>query len=246
MWISIHQEAFQTLQRALSTAPVLAIPNFSKPFAIETDTCHTGVGAVLLQSGHPLAFISKPLGLKTRGLSTYEKEYLAIIIAVDTWRSYLQLAEFIIFTDQKILIHLNEQRLNTVWQQKVFTKLLGLQYRVVYKKGVDNSVADALPRRSHATELISSISVVTPQRSADIIAGYKDDQYTSDMLAKLATDSTSVPHVSIHDVLLKYKDRIWIGTDATLQHQLIKMYSSPMGGHSSIPATVKRVQSLFA
>jgi hypothetical protein len=94
----------------------------------------TGVGAVLLQDGHPLAYVSKPLGPKTRGLSICEKEYLAILIAVEHTRSYMQLAEFIIFTDQKSLTHLNDQRLNTMGQQKVFTKLLGLRYHIVYKK----------------------------------------------------------------------------------------------------------------
>lgn len=144
VWNEDHQLAFSSLQQALSSAPVLAVPDFSKPFTVETDACHTGVGAVLLQSGHPLAFVSKPLGPKTQGLSTYEKEYLAILIAVEQWRCYLQLASFTIFTDLKRLVHLNEQRLNMVWQQKVFTKLLGLNYRIVYKQGVDNSVANAL------------------------------------------------------------------------------------------------------
>lgn len=107
IWTSEHQQAFQTLKQALCTTPVLGIPDFSKPFAIETDASQTGVGAVLLQNEHPLAYVSKPLGVKTQGLSTYEKEYLAILIAVEQWRSYLQLAEFTIFTDQKALIHLN-------------------------------------------------------------------------------------------------------------------------------------------
>jgi hypothetical protein len=89
IWTSEHQEAFDVLKQALCTAPVLGIPDFSKPFAIKTDVCQTGVGAVLLQEGHPLAYISKPLGSKTQGLSTYEKEYLAILIAVEQWRSYL-------------------------------------------------------------------------------------------------------------------------------------------------------------
>jgi hypothetical protein len=80
---------------------MLALPNFSKPFCIETDACGTGVGAVLLQEGHPLAYISKALGPKSQGLSTYEKEYLAIVMAVRQWRAYLQHSEFIIFTDQK-------------------------------------------------------------------------------------------------------------------------------------------------
>jgi hypothetical protein len=89
VWIDEHQAAFQDLKQALCTAPVLAILDFTKPFAIETDACHNGVGAVLLQAGHPLAYVSKPLGIKTQGLSTYEKEYLGILMAVKKWRSYL-------------------------------------------------------------------------------------------------------------------------------------------------------------
>jgi hypothetical protein len=66
-----------------------------------------------MQQGHPLAFISKALGPKSKDLSTYEKEYLAILIAVDQWRPHLQLVEFTIFTDQKSLTHLTDQRLHT-------------------------------------------------------------------------------------------------------------------------------------
>lgn len=88
---------------------------------------------MLLQKGHPLAYLSKALGPRSRGLSTYEKEYLAILEAVQQWRHYLQFGEFIIYTDQKSLVQLSEQRLHTQWQQKVFTRLLGLQYRIVYK-----------------------------------------------------------------------------------------------------------------
>ena len=155
VWTSEHQLVFDTLKQALCSAPVLGIPDFSKVFAIETDACQTGVGAVLLQNGHPLAYVSKPLGIKNQGLSTYEKEYLAILIAVDHWRSYLQLAEFVIYTDQKALIHLNDQRLHTVWQQRVFTKLLGLQYRIVYKPGTNNRVENALSRLGHLEELLA-------------------------------------------------------------------------------------------
>ena len=61
---------------------MLALPDFSKPFSIETDASGIGIGAVLLQKGHPLAYISKDLGPRSRGLSTYEREYLAILEAV--------------------------------------------------------------------------------------------------------------------------------------------------------------------
>lgn len=83
VWTTEHQQAFELLKTALSSAPVLALPDFSLPFCIYTDACKTGVGAVLMQRGHPLAFLSKALGPKNQGLSTYEKEYLAILIVVN-------------------------------------------------------------------------------------------------------------------------------------------------------------------
>jgi hypothetical protein len=101
------------LKTALCNSPVLALPDFKKLFAIETDASFTGVGAVLLQDGHLVAFISKALGPRSQGPSTYKKEYLAILLVVQQWRSYLQHMEFTIFTNQPSLSQLNEQRLHT-------------------------------------------------------------------------------------------------------------------------------------
>ena len=123
IWTSIHDNAFLALKAALGSAPMLGILDFSIPIHLESDASRFGVGVVLLQNGHPLAFISKALGPRNQGLSVYEKEYLAILMAVDQWRHYLMNSEFIIHTDHRNLIHLNEQR-----QQKVFSKLLGLRY----------------------------------------------------------------------------------------------------------------------
>jgi hypothetical protein len=99
-----------------------------------------------MQEGHPLAFFSKALGPKSRGLSTYEKEFMAILLVVQHWRPYLQFQEFVILTDQKSLTQLADQRLHTHWQQRVFSKLLGLQYRIVYQPGFANRAADVLSR----------------------------------------------------------------------------------------------------
>ena len=81
--------------------------------------------------------MSRALGPKNQGLSTYEKESLDILMAVDHWRSYLQPAPFVIQTDQRSLVHLDDQRLNSYWQQKALTKLMGLQYTICYKKRVN-------------------------------------------------------------------------------------------------------------
>jgi hypothetical protein len=90
VWRSKNDIAFHILQQALISAPVLALPNFSKPFCLETDASDGGVGAVFMQEGHPIAYVSKALGHKMSGLSIYEKEYVAILLAIEQWRSYLQ------------------------------------------------------------------------------------------------------------------------------------------------------------
>jgi hypothetical protein len=194
VWTTTHETTFSTLKHALCTAPVLALPNFSKAFSIEIDASGMGVGAVLMQDVHPLAFLSKALGPKSQGLSAYEKEYLAILMPVQQWRAYLQHIEFIIFTDQKSLTQLSEQQIHTHWQQKVFTKLLGLHYKIVYKKGSDNRVEDALSRKSAHSSICAAVSTATPQWLQEVIAGYQQDNHSLDIMAKLALDPASVPN----------------------------------------------------
>ena len=159
----------------------------------------------------------------------------------------MQLAEFIIFTDQKSLTHLNDQRLNTVWQQRVFTKLLGLRYRIVYKKGIENTAADALSRRVHDNGVCCAISVATPQWCTEVAQGYNSDPQAQHLLAKLTTSTAGFGQFVLKDGIIGHNNRIWVGNNAELQQQIIRAFrSSPLGGHSGIPATTKRLQEFFA
>jgi hypothetical protein len=247
VWTDDHDQAFKVLMSALVQAPVLVLPDFSQPFCIETDALDDGVGVVLMQNHHPIAFISKALGPNLKGLSTYEKEYVAIVLAVDQWRSYLQLEKFHIYTDQKCLIHLNEQRLHTSWQQKIFTKLLGLSYKIIYKKGADNNATDALSRRSQGAGSCFAILVSTPKWLEKVSASYEQGEFTQTIIAKLSLDQDAVPHFSWNNGLLWYKKRIWAGSDLELQLQLIAVvHGSTIGGHSSFPVTYQRMKQLFA
>jgi hypothetical protein len=63
----------------------LALPDLTRPFHIEIDASGLGIGVVLQQDGHPIAFISKPLSKRNEGLIVYEKEYQTILLAVDYW-----------------------------------------------------------------------------------------------------------------------------------------------------------------
>lgn len=66
----------------MSNTPVLRMPDFTKSFVVETDACKTGIGAVLTQEGRPIAFLSQALAPRSLGLSTYEKEIMAVVMAV--------------------------------------------------------------------------------------------------------------------------------------------------------------------
>jgi hypothetical protein len=97
-----------------------------------------------MQCGHPIAYLSKALGIKAQALSTYEKECLLLIMAINKWKPYLQHQEFTIVTDQKALIHLGEQKIHQSMQHKAFIKLLGLQYKIAYKKGLEKQSSRCL------------------------------------------------------------------------------------------------------
>lgn len=74
----------------MATTLVLALPNFIKTFEVETDASD-GIGAILMQKGQPIAFLSEALGESHKHMSNYEKEFLALIMAVEKkWRQYLQ------------------------------------------------------------------------------------------------------------------------------------------------------------
>ena len=101
---------------------------------------------------------------------------MAIILAVTKWKSYLHHQEFTIATDHKSLIHLGEQKLQEGMQHKAFLKLLGLQYKILYKKGLENKAADALSRQAEPST-VAAISTSTPRWLEIIVEGYtKDDQ----------------------------------------------------------------------
>lgn len=132
-WTPSSTHAFTALKQALATTPVLALPDFTQPFVLECDASNTGIGAVLSQNHHPIAYLSKSLSLRNQSLSTYEKEMMAILFAVEKWRPYLIGSHFKIITDHQTLRHLHDQRITTPAQHKWLAKLLGYNYTLEYR-----------------------------------------------------------------------------------------------------------------
>jgi hypothetical protein len=128
-----------------------------------------------MQQGRPLAYLSKSLGERNKHLSIYDKEFLALIMAVDKWRHYLQQNVFETHTDHKALSFLGQQELYSELQRKAMTKMMGMQFKVVYKQGKDNLVADALSRVGHLMTL-TSVSEVQPLWIQEVLNSYFTNQ----------------------------------------------------------------------
>ena len=160
-WNDKAQTAWDLLKTAIVTAPVLALPDFEVTFVVDSDASSTGLGAVLSQKGHPIAFFSKALSPKLQAKSVYEKEMLAILSAVKKWNAYLLSRHFQIKTEHKSLKFLLDQRTNTPAQQLWVIRMMGYDYELVYRKGSKNQVADALSRLPYGS--FSAITMCTKE-----------------------------------------------------------------------------------
>ena len=94
----------------MSSCPVLALPDFTQPFVLECDVSGEGIGAVLMQGGHPIAFESLKLLPHERLYAIYDKEMLAMMRALAKFRQYLVGNRFRVRTDHNSLRFFLEQK----------------------------------------------------------------------------------------------------------------------------------------
>lgn len=117
-WTAEALHAFGELKTALTSTPILALPESAQPFIVECDASDLGVGPVLQQQERPIAFFSQALAQRYQKLPAYERELIGLAKAVRHWQTYLWGQSFIVRTDHYSLKYLLEQRLATPAQQR--------------------------------------------------------------------------------------------------------------------------------
>ncbi|XP_055604558.1 uncharacterized protein LOC129752806 [Uranotaenia lowii] len=185
-WTEEAEVAFMDLKSALTAAPILANPDFSKQFTIESDASDTAVGAALVQdnSGETqvIAYFSKKLSRTQRAYSSVEKECLGVLLAIENFRHYVEGSRFKVVTDARSLLWLftigagtgNSKLIR--WALKIQSYDIQLEYR----KGSSNITADCL------------------SRSVDLLDTYADDKY-SEEVQKILNNPTKFPDFRITD-----------------------------------------------
>ena len=148
-WTSACADAFECLKQALTSAPVLTLPDLAKPFELVCDACECppAVGAVLLQDGKPNCFHSRKLNGPELQYSATDREMLAVIDALREWRCYLEGAPFTIVTDHEPNTYLDKStNPHTIKRRGRWLAVsCGYDYTWVYRPGRMN-VADPVSR----------------------------------------------------------------------------------------------------
>ncbi|XP_071926191.1 uncharacterized protein [Coffea arabica] len=104
VWTDTARQAFDQLKKVMTSAPILKLPDFKQPFVVETDASGGGIGAILMQEDHPIAFLSKSLSPRNLGLSAYEKELLALILLEPEYPDQYQLSDGILRYKGKLYV----------------------------------------------------------------------------------------------------------------------------------------------
>ncbi|KAK3546467.1 hypothetical protein QTP70_026322 [Hemibagrus guttatus] len=171
-WTPAATQAFDTLKRSFTTAPLLVHPNPQLPFVVEVDASTTGVGAVLSQQQgnpqklHPCAFFLRKLNPAEVNYDIGTRELLTVKLALEEWRHWLEGAKhpFAVFTDHKNLEYLQAaKRLNphqSCWAL-FFTRF---HFTISYRPGSKNVKADTLSRIHSLETTNEDLEPILPEK----------------------------------------------------------------------------------
>ncbi|RVW33015.1 Retrovirus-related Pol polyprotein from transposon 17.6, partial [Vitis vinifera] len=244
-WNLEAEAAFQKLKTAMTTIPVLALPNCSQLFIVETDASGYGLGVVLMQSHRPVAYFSQVLSARERQKSIYERELMAIVLAVQKWRHYLLDRHFIVRTDQSSLKFLLEQRIVNESYQKWAAKLFGYDFEIQFQPGLEDKAVDALSRIPISMELAA---LMVPSRidTSLISSQVEADPHLAKIQQRLLVDPDAYPRYSLDHGILLYKGRLVLPKASPLVLTLLQEgHASVVGGHSGFLRTYKRLTGDF-
>lgn len=175
LWTDECEQAFIDIKEALTSTPCLHLPKWDQPFIVHSDWSKGAIGAVLSQLDpktgleHPIHFASRSLSAAERNYAPTEGECLALVWAVQKFRTYLHGHRFVVHTDHASLQWLNNARFTNSKLERWALRLQEHDFTVAYKKGSENLVADALSRlvSTHAMQFLAQDHIVACPASVD-------------------------------------------------------------------------------
>uniref|UniRef100_A0A151UHV2 Transposon Ty3-G Gag-Pol polyprotein n=1 Tax=Cajanus cajan TaxID=3821 RepID=A0A151UHV2_CAJCA len=239
IWGEKQEKAFHNLKDQLRHAPILALPNFSQTFELECDASGIGIGAVLVQGGHPIAYFREKHSGLTLNYPTYDKELYALIKALKTWEHYLVTKDFIIHTDHESLKYLRGQGKLNKRHSKLLEYLEQSPYVIKYKKGKSNVVADALSRRYTLLTTLSS-QILGFDNIRELYEKDLDFQSTYEQCLKKAFDG-----FYIDDGYLFKMEKVCIPKRSIRKLLIKESHEGGLMGHFGVDKTLSFIKERF-
>jgi hypothetical protein len=109
-WTHACQESFNQLKFKLMSPPVLVMPYLQKRFDIYCDACRLGLGCVLMQERHAIAYVSRKLRKHELNYPTHDLELAVVVHALKIWRHYIMGTKCQVYTDHKSLKYIFIQK----------------------------------------------------------------------------------------------------------------------------------------
>ncbi|KAK3129330.1 hypothetical protein QOZ80_6BG0477810 [Eleusine coracana subsp. coracana] len=161
-WTQRCQTSFEELKKRLTSAPVLILPDISKSFDIYCDASKQGLGCVLMQEGHVVAYASRQLRKHEEKYPTHDLELAAVVHALKIWRHYILGHRCEIYTDHKSLKYIFTQTELNLRQRRWLELIKDYDVGINYHPGKANVVADALSRKIYCSQLV--VERLPPER----------------------------------------------------------------------------------
>jgi hypothetical protein len=152
-WTSRREASFQELKKRLTTTLVLTMPDMERPFSIYCDASGQGLGCVLMQDGHVVAYASRQLRKYEEKYPTHDLELAAVVHALKIWTHYIIGKRREVYSDHKSLKYFFTQPDLNLRQRRWLELIKDYDLGINYDPGKANVVADALSRRSHLNML---------------------------------------------------------------------------------------------
>ncbi|WVZ80930.1 hypothetical protein U9M48_028363 [Paspalum notatum var. saurae] len=242
-WSPKCEEAFGTLKKLLTSAPVLAQLDITKPFDVYCDASGSGLSCVLMQEGRVIAYASCQLRKHEVNYPTHDLELLAVVYALKKWRHYLLGNTCHIYTDHKSLKYIFTQPELNMRQRRWLELIKDYDLEVHYHPGKANVVADALSRKAHCNfiearptvkvlcceigdiEMPTALEaelynlVLEPTIKDQIIAAQKQDKGMSHIRDEI--DDKKKACFKLDEGVLWFKNRLVVPKDMELRKKIL-------------------------
>ncbi|KAK1627706.1 hypothetical protein QYE76_002021 [Lolium multiflorum] len=146
-WTDKCEESFQKLKSRLTTAPILIMPDITKPFDVYCDASKIGLGCVLMQEGKVISYMSRQLKQHEQNHPAHDLELAAVVLALKVWRHYLMGNRCEIYSDHKSLKYIFTQKELNMRHRRWIELIKDYDLEIHYHPGKANVVEDALSRQ---------------------------------------------------------------------------------------------------